>query len=70
MNETRFQYIRNRSRQDGNNTIPTIQVQESFISGGFPRLLPLLRLRTLLPRRLKLEEIDRPMHRRRRSDIR
>ncbi|HEY0762912.1 MAG TPA: TonB-dependent receptor [Pyrinomonadaceae bacterium] len=34
MNETRFQYTRNRSRQDGNNTIPTIQVQESFISGG------------------------------------
>ena len=34
MNETRFQYIRNRSQQDGNNTIPTIQVQESFISGG------------------------------------
>jgi hypothetical protein len=34
MNETRFQYNRNRSRQDGNNTIPTIQVQESFISGG------------------------------------
>ena len=34
MNETRFQYIRNRSRQDGNNSIPTIQVQESFISGG------------------------------------
>jgi len=34
MNETRFQYNRNRSRQDGNTTIPTIQVQESFISGG------------------------------------
>lgn len=34
MNETRFQYIRNRSRQDGNNSIPTISVQESFISGG------------------------------------
>ena len=34
MNETRFQYNRNRSQQDGNNTIPTIAVQESFISGG------------------------------------
>src|SRR5215213_5574961 len=34
MNETRFQYIRNRSQQEGNNTIPTITVQEAFISGG------------------------------------
>ncbi len=34
MNETRFQYNRNRSRQDGDNTIPTIVVQESFTSGG------------------------------------
>jgi hypothetical protein len=34
MNETRFQYIRNRSQQDGNNTIPTIVVQEAFTSGG------------------------------------
>jgi hypothetical protein len=34
MNETRFQYIRNRSQQDGNNTIPIISVQEAFISGG------------------------------------
>jgi hypothetical protein len=34
MNETRFQYIRNRSQQDGNNTIPTITVQEAFTSGG------------------------------------
>jgi hypothetical protein len=34
MNETRFQYNRNRSRQDGNNTIPTILVQEAFTSGG------------------------------------
>jgi hypothetical protein len=33
MNETRFQYNRNRSRQDGNN-IPTIVVQEAFNSGG------------------------------------
>ena len=34
MNETRFQYIRNRSQQEGNNSIPTISVQEAFISGG------------------------------------
>jgi hypothetical protein len=34
INETRFQYIRNRARQDGNNTIPTIMVQEAFIRGG------------------------------------
>lgn len=34
MNETRFQYTRNRSQQDGNNTIPTMVVQEAFISGG------------------------------------
>jgi hypothetical protein len=34
MNETRLQYIRNRSKQDGNNTILTIAVQEAFISGG------------------------------------
>jgi hypothetical protein len=34
MNETRFQYIRVRSEQDGNNTIPTVLAQESFISGG------------------------------------
>lgn len=34
MNETRFQYNRNRSQQDGNNTLPTIAVQESFIAGG------------------------------------
>ena len=34
MNETRFQYIRNRSQQDGDNTIPTIVVQDAFISGG------------------------------------
>jgi hypothetical protein len=33
MNETRFQYMRNRSRQEGSD-IPTINVQESFISGG------------------------------------
>ncbi|HET9713945.1 MAG TPA: TonB-dependent receptor, partial [Pyrinomonadaceae bacterium] len=34
MNETRFQYIRNRAQQDGNNTIPTIVVQDAFIAGG------------------------------------
>ncbi len=34
MNETRFQYIRSRSQQDGNNTIPTLFVQDAFISGG------------------------------------
>jgi hypothetical protein len=34
LNETRFQYVRNRSGQNGNNSIPTINVQESFISGG------------------------------------
>ncbi len=34
MNETRFQYIRNRGQQNGNNEIPTIIVQEAFISGG------------------------------------
>src|SRR6185369_607020 len=34
MNETRFQYNRNRSRQNGNNTVPTIVVQEAFTSGG------------------------------------
>jgi hypothetical protein len=34
MNETRFQYIRNRSQQEGNNSIPTIVVQEAFTSGG------------------------------------
>ncbi|HXQ72911.1 MAG TPA: carboxypeptidase regulatory-like domain-containing protein [Pyrinomonadaceae bacterium] len=34
MNETRFQYQRNRAQQDGNNSIPTVVVQESFIAGG------------------------------------
>ena len=34
MNETRFQYQRNRGEQDGNNAIPTIVVQEAFIAGG------------------------------------
>jgi hypothetical protein len=34
MNETRFQYIRTRAEQNGNNDIPTIVVQDAFISGG------------------------------------
>lgn len=34
LTETRFQYIRLRSAQNGNNTIPTTVVQEAFISGG------------------------------------
>ena len=34
MNETRFQYQRNRAQQDGNNAIPTLVVQEAFIAGG------------------------------------
>jgi hypothetical protein len=34
MNETRFQYQRNRAEQDGNNAIPTIVVQDAFIAGG------------------------------------
>ena len=34
MNETRFQYIRTRGEQNGNNTLPTILVQDAFISGG------------------------------------
>ncbi len=34
MNETRFQYIRNRGEQNGNNVLPTIVVQDAFIAGG------------------------------------
>lgn len=34
MNETRFQYLRNRAEQNGNNVIPTIVVQDAFIAGG------------------------------------
>src|SRR5687768_8170523 len=34
MNETRFQYIRTRGEQNGDNTLPTILVQDAFISGG------------------------------------
>jgi TonB dependent receptor len=34
INETRFQYIRARSEQDGNNAEPTIQVFDAFTGGG------------------------------------
>ncbi|HEY3579263.1 MAG TPA: carboxypeptidase-like regulatory domain-containing protein, partial [Pyrinomonadaceae bacterium] len=34
INETRFQYLHSRALQSGNNSIPTITVQDSFISGG------------------------------------
>jgi hypothetical protein len=34
MNETRFQYIRTRANQNGDNVIPTIVVQDAFIAGG------------------------------------
>lgn len=34
INETRVQYIRTRTLQNGSNSIPTITVQDSFISGG------------------------------------
>ena len=34
INETRFQYIRRRSTQEGDNTLPTINVQEAFTGGG------------------------------------
>ncbi|HEY0004284.1 MAG TPA: carboxypeptidase regulatory-like domain-containing protein [Pyrinomonadaceae bacterium] len=34
INETRFQFIRERSRQEGDNTLPTIRVQEAFTGGG------------------------------------
>jgi hypothetical protein len=33
LNETRFQFIRNRSRQEGS-SVPTVVVQDSFIQGG------------------------------------
>ena len=32
--ETRFQYLHNRALQEGDNSIPTITVRDSFISGG------------------------------------
>lgn len=34
VNETRFQYSRSRRRLDGDNTVPTINVLQSFIGGG------------------------------------
>lgn len=34
INETRFQFTRNRNELFGNNTIPTVNVSGSFISGG------------------------------------
>lgn len=34
VNETRFQYLRNRFRQEGNNTQTTIVVSDAFIGGG------------------------------------
>ena len=34
VNETRFQYIHRRAEQRGDNSIPTVNVQESFIGGG------------------------------------
>ncbi len=34
INETRFQYTRSRSDQNGNNSIPTINVASSFTTGG------------------------------------
>lgn len=34
INETRFQYNRTRSEQNGNNTIPTISVLDAFTGGG------------------------------------
>jgi Carboxypeptidase regulatory-like domain len=34
VNETRFQFIHQRAEQFGDNTVPTLNVQEAFISGG------------------------------------
>ena len=34
INETRFQYRRTNSQQDGDTTVPTLEVLESFIGGG------------------------------------
>ena len=34
INETRFQYIRQRNRQEGDNSLPTINVLEAFTDGG------------------------------------
>ena len=34
INETRFQFIRSRNEQDGDNALPTIQVLDAFTGGG------------------------------------
>jgi hypothetical protein len=34
VNETRFQFIRRRAEQRGDNTVPTVNVLESFVGGG------------------------------------
>src|SRR5256886_5846691 len=34
VNETRFQYLHRRAEQRGDNTVPTVNVLESFIGGG------------------------------------
>jgi hypothetical protein len=34
INETRFQFIHGRNEQDGNNTVPTINVLDAFTGGG------------------------------------
>jgi hypothetical protein len=36
LNETRFQFIRGRRRQEGDASLPVIAVQEAFIGGGAP----------------------------------
>ena len=36
INELRFQYLRNRRRENGNNSLATILVPEAFIGGGSP----------------------------------
>jgi hypothetical protein len=34
INETRFQYVNNKNEQNGNNTVPTVQVLDAFTTGG------------------------------------
>ncbi|MDT4967522.1 MAG: hypothetical protein QOJ64_2259 [Acidobacteriota bacterium] len=34
INETRFQFVDNKNEQNGNNTVPTVQVLEAFTTGG------------------------------------
>lgn len=36
LNELRFQYVSNTAKQEGDNTLPTINVQDAFIGGGSP----------------------------------